>query len=157
MFDAVYPPGMQWYWKADFVNDLSDKAVELHIKHGMEMPTMHSTMHLYPIDGAASRIDKKDTAWNFRDATWAEVIVGVDPDSSNKDVLTSWAKEYWNELHPFSAGGAYINFMMDEGEERIKNTYGDSYMKLVDVKAKYDPKNLFRVNQNIKPAVKEHA
>ena len=155
MFDSVYPPGMQWYWKADFVNELNDEAIDLHVKHGMELPTMHSTMHLYPIDGAASKIDNKETAWSFRNAKYAEVIVGVDPDSNKKDAITNWAKEYWNELHPHSAGGAYINFMMQEGDERIKATYGKNHDKLVEVKTKYDPQNLFRVNQNIKPQVRE--
>jgi hypothetical protein len=156
MFDPVYPPGMQWYWKADFINELSDEAIDLHVKHGSALPTMHSTMHLYPIDGAASKIGKKETAWSFRSAAWAEVIVGVDPDPANKDAITNWTREYWDALHPYSAGGAYINFMMEEGEDRIKATYGVNYEKLVKVKTKYDPQNLFRVNQNIKPAVKEH-
>jgi len=151
MFDPVYPPGLQWYWKADFVNELSDEAIDLHVKHGNQMPTPHSTMHLYPVDGVASRVGKNDTAWNYRHSHWAEVIVGVDPDPANRDAITNWAKDYWNELHPYSAGGAYINFMMEEGEERIKATYGDNYQRLVEVKRKYDPNNLFRVNQNIKP------
>jgi len=154
MFDAVYPSGLQWYWKADFVNELSDEAIELHIEHGAQLPTMHSTMHLYPINGAASKVGKNDTAWNYRDATWAEVIVGVDPDPMNNNAIIGWAKDYWNALHPYSAGGAYINFMMDEGDERIKATYGDHYEKLVKIKTKYDPENLFCVNQNIKPEKK---
>ena len=134
---------------------LDQSQLDLHVKHGMELPTMHSTMHLYPIDGAASKIDNKETAWSFRNAKYAEVIVGVDPDSNKKDAITNWAKEYWNELHPHSAGGAYINFMMQEGDERIKATYGKNHDKLVEVKTKYDPQNLFRVNQNIKPQVRE--
>jgi hypothetical protein len=155
LFDGLLPPGMQWYWKADFVNELSDEAVDLHIQHAMQMPTMLSTMHLYPINGFASRVAKEDTAWNYRDATWAKVICGIDPDPASKKIITQWAKEYWNELHPYSAGGAYINFIMDEGETGIKTSYGDNYEKLVRVKTKYDPNNLFRVNQNIKPAIKE--
>jgi len=157
MFDPLYPPGLQWYWKADFVNELSDEAIDMHVMHGSQLPTMLSTMHLYPIDGAASKVGKKETAWSSRNATWAEVIVGVDSDPANKDIITNWAREYWNALHPYSTGGAYINFMMDEGEARIKATYGDNYKKLVKVKTKYDPQNLFRVNQNIKPAIKENA
>ena len=154
MFDAILPPGLQWYWKADFLNELSDEAIELHLKHGSEMPTWLSTMHLYPIDGAASKVGKNETAWNYRDATWAMVIAGIDHDPANNDIITNWAKDYWNAVHPFSAGGAYINFMMEEGEERIKATYGNNYKKLVKIKTKYDPQNLFRVNQNIKPKIK---
>jgi FAD/FMN-containing dehydrogenase len=112
-------------------------------------------MHLYPVNGAASRVKKDATPWNYRDATWAEVIVGVDPDPANKEKITTWAREYWDALHPFSAGGAYINFMMEEGEDRIKATYGNNYERLVAIKNKYDPQNLFRVNQNIKPTVQK--
>jgi FAD/FMN-containing dehydrogenase len=157
MFDPIMPPGMHWYWKADFLNELSDEAIEAHLQHGPLMPTWRSTMHLYPINGAASRIGKKDTAWNYRGATWTEVHAGIDPDPANKEAITNWAKEYWNAIHPFSTGAAYINFMMEEGEDRIKATYGDNYERLVEVKTKYDPQNLFRVNQNIKPIVEEPA
>ena len=154
MFDGLYPPGLQWYWKADFFNTLSDQAIALHVEHGSRLPTMHSTMHLYPINGAAHRVGKTDTAWSYRDATWAQVIVGVDPDPANKERIIKWSREYFDALHPHAAGGAYVNFMMDEGEDRIKASYRDNYARLVKVKTKYDPNNLFRVNQNIKPAVK---
>ncbi len=151
MFDELYPPGLQWYWRADFFNELSDEAIALHVKYGSEIPTMHSSMHLYPINGAAHRIGKTDTAWSYRDATWAQVIVGVDPDPTNNEQIIAWTKEYWDALHPHSAGGAYVNFMMDEGEERIKASYRDNYDRLVEVKKQFDPTNLFRVNQNIRP------
>ena len=152
MFDALYPPGDQWYWKADFIREINDEAVALHVKHGSLLPTMKSTMHLYPVDGAASRVKNSDTPWAYRDAKWAEVIVGVDPSAANKGKISSWAKDYWTAIHPFSAGGAYVNFMMDEGEERVRATYGKNYGRLAKLKKKYDPTNLFRVNQNIKPA-----
>jgi hypothetical protein len=155
MFDPIYPPGLQWYWKADFVNELSDEAIALYVKYGSELPTMHSAIHLYPINGAAHRVGKNETAWSYRDATWAQVIVGVDPEPSNKDIIMAWAKESWDALHPYSAGGAYVNFMMDEGEERIKATYRNNYERLVAIKNSYDPTNLFRVNQNIRPTVRE--
>ena len=152
MFDAVYPPGLQWYWKADFVNKLSDEAIAQDIIFGEKLPTMHSTMHMYPINGAAARVGRTDTAWNYRDAIWAKVMVGVDPDPANNEKTIAWARSYYDALHPYSAGGAYVNFMMaDEGEERVKATYGDNYERLVAIKKKYDPNNLFRVNQNIKP------
>ena len=155
LFDALMPSGLNWYWKADFVNELSDDAIDIHLQHAVQMPTALSTMHLYPINGAAARVGKKDTAWNYRGATWAMVIAGIDADPANNDSISNWAKSYWEELHPYSAGGAYVNFMMDEGEERIKATYGDNYERLAAIKAKYDANNLFCVNQNIKPAVKE--
>jgi len=152
MFDALYPPGLQWYWKADFVRKLSDEAIALHVEHGALLPTMHSTMHLYPIDGKARSIRNGATPWSYRDANWAGVIVGVDPSPANKERITDWAKDYWTAVHPHSAGGAYINFMMDEGTDRVRATYGKSYDRLAKIKKRYDPANLFRVNQNIAPA-----
>jgi FAD/FMN-containing dehydrogenase len=153
MFDGLYPPGLQWYWKADFVNDLSDDAIRLHVKHGSMLPTPLSSMHMYPINGAAHKVGGDATAWSYRDATWAEVIVGVDPDPANNGRITEWANAYWKALHPHSAGGAYVNFMMhDEGQDRIKATYRGNYARLVDVKTRLDPGNFFRVNQNIRPA-----
>lgn len=152
MFDGLYPPGHQWYWKADFVRELSDEAIALHLEHAAKLPTMQSTMHLYPINGAASRVRNSATPWCYRDAVWASVMVGVDPNPANKEQISAWAKDYWTALHPYSAGGAYVNFMMDEGEDRIRATYGKNYDRLAKVKKRYDPTNLFHVNQNIKPA-----
>jgi FAD/FMN-containing dehydrogenase len=152
LFDALYPPGLQWYWRADFVKELSDHAIARHARHGAALPTMHSTMHLYPIDGAAHRVGRHDTAFSYRDANWAEVIVGVDPDPANSGAITGWCKNYFDDLHPYSAGGAYVNFMMDEGQDRVKASFRDNYDRLTAIKHQYDPDNLFRVNQNIHPA-----
>jgi hypothetical protein len=151
IFDALYPPGLQWYWKADFVKTLSDEAIRLNIENAARLPTMHSTMHMYPINGAAGRMGPDDTAWGYRDATWAQVIVGVDPDPGKKDQLIDWARAYWDAVHPHSMGGAYVNFMMEEGEDRVRTSYRSSYDRLAAIKAKYDPTNFFRVNQNIAP------
>jgi FAD/FMN-containing dehydrogenase len=151
MFDALYPTGLQWYWRSDFVNELGDEAIDKHIQFGKTMPTLWSSMHLYPVNGAAGRVKKKDTPWNYRDANWAMVIIGVDPDPANKELVSAWSKQYWDALHPYSAGGVYLNFISDEGESRVKASYGDNYERLVAAKNKYDPNNLFRVNQNIRP------
>jgi hypothetical protein len=151
MFDPIYPPGLQWYWRADFVNELSDEAIDLHIQYGSQLPSQHSTMHLYPINGAAGRVGKQDTAFSYRDATWGEVMVGVDPDPANAGRIKDWTIAYWEALHPYSAGGAYVNMMMDEGTDRVRAAYRDNYDRLVTVKNRYDPNNLFHVNQNIKP------
>lgn len=151
-FDPLYPPGMHWYWKGDFFNELSDEAIDLHVKHGFEMPSWQSTMHLYSVDGKPNQVGPEETPWGHRQAKWSEVIVGVDSDPVNTEAITTWAREYWEALHPHSAGGAYVNFMMEEGEERVKATYGSNYERLSSIKQKYDPANLFRVNQNIKPA-----
>jgi FAD/FMN-containing dehydrogenase len=152
MFDALYPAGEQWYWKSDFVNEIPDAAVDLHVQFAAELPTWKSTMHLYPIDGVAGRVPRDATAWNYRDAHWGMVIIGVSRDPADNDRMTAWAREYWSGLHPYSAGGAYVNMMMEEGQDRVRASYGDHYDRLARIKAKYDPDNLFQVNQNIKPA-----
>jgi FAD/FMN-containing dehydrogenase len=151
LFDGLYSPGLQWYWKADFIDTLSDAAIAEHAKHGSQLPSMHATMHLYPINGAVHHVGEKDTAWGFRKTKWAEVIVGVDPDPANKEKITTWAKNYWDAIHPFSAGGAYVNMMMEEGDARVEASYSGNFARLGQIKAKYDPGNLFRVNQNIAP------
>jgi FAD/FMN-containing dehydrogenase len=151
MFDGLYPHGDQWYWRADFVKEISDDAVDAHVEQASRLPTWKSTMHLYPIDGAASRVGSDATPWAYRDARWAQVIVGVDPDPANASSLKQWTVDYFDALHPHSMGGAYVNFMMDEGQERVRATYGDNYERLAQIKRKYDPNNLFRINQNIQP------
>ena len=150
-FDALYPKGDQWYWRADFVNEIPDEAVAAHARFGPEMPSGQSTTHLYPIDGAAHDPGNSDTAWAYRDANWGSVFAGVDPDPANAAAIRDWSVDYFEALHPYSAGGAYVNMMMDEGQERVKASYGDNYERLARIKAEYDPGNLFRVNQNIEP------
>jgi FAD/FMN-containing dehydrogenase len=150
-FDGLYPPGDQWYWRADFVKEIPDEAVEIHAKFGAELPTMQSLMHMYPVDGAAHDLSSSDTAWSYRDANWATTYAGVDPDPANVGAVRQWTIDYFEALHPYAAGGAYVNMMMDEGQERVRASYRDNYDRLSRVKATYDPDNLFRVNQNIEP------
>jgi hypothetical protein len=153
MFDGLYPKGMQWYWRGDFVKTLPDAAIDAHLEQAAKTPSELSLMHLYPIDGAVHRVGSGETAWNCRDATWSMVIAGIDPNPQKAGPVTRWTKAYWEAVHPFDLGGAYPNFMMDdEGDARLKATYGDNYARLAAVKRKFDPANLFRVNQNIRPA-----
>ena len=151
LFDGLFPSGLQWYWRADFFNDLGPEARSEHKKYGSSIPTPLSQMHMYPLSGAASRPGITDTPWAYRDAKYAGVFVGVDADPANAEKITDWAKNYQEALHPYSSGGAYTNFMMDEGQERVRDSYRQNYDRLVDIKTKYDSGNLFRVNQNIKP------
>ncbi len=151
-FDGIYPPGDQWYWRADFVNEISDEAVGLHARFGSQLPSMKSTMHMYPVDGATHDVEPSATAWSYRDANWGSVFAGVDPDAGNADAIRKWTIDYHQALHPHSAGGAYVNMMMDEGEERVRASYRNNYDRLAEVKRSYDPDNLFRINQNIQPA-----
>ena len=150
-FDAIYPPGDQWYWRADFVKSIPDAAVAEHAQYGSNLPTWKSSMHMYPIDGAAQDVAPDETAWRYRDANWGSVFVGVDSDPANAGRIKDWTVDYFEALHPYSAGGAYVNMMMDEGQERVRASYGDNYDRLARIKATYDPENFFRVNQNIEP------
>jgi FAD/FMN-containing dehydrogenase len=150
-FDGLYPTGDQWYWRADFVTEIPDEAVAIHARFGANAPSMKSTMHLYPIDGAAHDRAPGDTAWSYREANWSAVFAGVDPDPANVGAIRDWSVDYNEALHPYSAGGAYVNMMMDEGQERVRDSYRDNYDRLAEIKATYDPHNLFRVNQNIQP------
>ena len=153
-FDALYPSGLQSYWRADFVSELSDEAIDAYVHHGSRLPTPLSTMHLYPIDGAASRVGRTDTAWSYREAKWAQVIFAVDPEPANADLIKSWAIDYWEAVHPYATagGGAYVNFMMDDDQDRVRASYRDNYSRLAQVKRTHDPGNVFHVNWNIKPA-----
>jgi FAD binding domain/Berberine and berberine like len=151
LFDGLYTKGLQCYWRADFVNELSDELIDRHLEWSQKLPTMHSTMHMYPIDGAVHDVGPDDTAFSYRDAQYAEVIFAVDPDPQNAATLRDWCVGYWDATHPYSAGGAYVNFMMDEGQERVQATYRDNYGRLATVKSQYDPDNVFHVNQNVRP------
>jgi len=150
-FDELNPAGLQQYWRADFFSEISDVAIDVHVKYGRQLPTGLSAMHLHPIDGAASRVPGDATAFAYRDGGWAGVIIGVDPDPDNAGLLSQWARDYWQELHPTSAGGAYVNFLMNEGTDRIKAAYRGNYHRLAQIKHRYDPDNTFHINQNIQP------
>jgi FAD/FMN-containing dehydrogenase len=153
VFDGLYPPGLQWYWRTDFFREIPDAAIATHQEFGEALPTPHSTMHLYPIDGAVQRVSSDATAFAYRDGGWAGVIVGVDPDPGNAGQIKDWAVRYSEALHPTSAGGGYVNFMMaEEGSDRVRASYGPNYDRLARIKGRYDPDNFFHVNQNIPPA-----
>ena len=153
LFDPFFPKGLQWYWKGDFVRSLPDEAIDVHIAQAANAPSDLCLMHLYPIDGAVHRVDSEATAWSVRDATWSMVIAAIDADPARADQLKAWGRGYWQAVHRFNLAGGYVNFMMDdEAADRLPSTYGANFGRLAMVKAKYDPGNLFRVNQNIAPA-----
>lgn len=149
LFDDLLPHGLHHYWKADFVRELSDEAISVHANHGPLVPNFYSLMHLYPMDGAVHDVSPDATAFSYRDVTFAHIIAGIDIDPSAMADHTAWVRSYWSDLHPLSAGGSYVNFLMDEGNDRIQATYRDNYGKLVDAKTEWDPNNVFRMNQNI--------
>jgi FAD/FMN-containing dehydrogenase len=150
-FDALYPPGLQHYWKANFVKELTDDAIEAHLKHGPEVPAVTSTMHIYPINGACHRVAPDATAFAYRDANFATVIAGMWPDPAENEANTSWVRRYYEATAPLSEAGGYVNFMAGDDQARIRDNYKGNYDRLVEVKRTYDPDNLFHVNQNIAP------
>lgn len=153
MFDELFPPGLQWYWRGNFFDRITDDAVDVHAKYAENLPTALSTTHLYPVDAAAHRLGPDDTAWAYRDAVWSGVIAGIDPDPDNAEQLRQWCVDYWEELHPHSMGGTYVNFIgAGETPDRIRATYRDHYDRLAAIKRTYDPHNFFHANQNIRPA-----
>jgi len=150
-FDALASPGMLHYWKADLFAEMNDEVIGVHTKFGPLAPNIFSNSFTYPLSGAAHRVGKDDTAWSYRDASFSTGIFGIDTDPAVMPKHTEWVREYWDALHPYSAGGAYLNFIGDEGEDRVVASYRDNYPRPAQIKRKYDPTNLFRMNQNIKP------
>ncbi len=151
-FDAVSPFGLQNYWKGDFVAELDAGVIAAHASHGPQVPTIESGVLVFPIDGAVHRVAAEATAFGHRDARFAHVIFAAYPDAAATPRHRPWVRDYWSALHPHSSGASYVNFLMDEGAERVRATYGDNFSRLQQVKRDYDPENLFRVNQNIPPA-----
>jgi FAD/FMN-containing dehydrogenase len=151
MFDGLVPPGLQHYWKANFVKELTPTSIKAHAEYGPKVPAINSTMHMYSINGAAHQVAPDETAFAYRDATFATVIAGMWPDPSQNKANIKWVRDYYDATAPESESGGYINFMSDDDQSRIKDNYKGNYKRLVDVKRKYDPDNLFHVNQNIKP------
>ena len=150
-FDGLVPPGLQHYWKANFVKELTDDAIEAHAKHGPQIPVVNSTVHIYPINGACHRVAPDATAFAYRDATFATVIAGMWPDPSDNEANTAWVRDYYDATAPLSEPGGYVNFMAGDDQARVRDNYRGNYDRLVAVKRTYDPDNLFRVNQNIAP------
>ena len=150
-FDALVPPGLQHYWKANFVKELTDEAIDAHLQHGPKVPVVNSTVHIYPINGACHRVASDATAFAYRDANFATVIAGMWPDPAQNDANISWVRDYYDATAPLSEEGGYVNFMAADDQDRIKANYRGNYERLVEVKRTYDPGNLLHLNQNIKP------
>jgi FAD/FMN-containing dehydrogenase len=150
-FDGLVPPGLQHYWKANFVKELTDDAIEAHMKHGPQIPAVNSTVHIYSINGACHRVAPDATAFAFRDATFATVIAGMWPDPPDNEANTAWVRDYYDATAPLSEPGGYVNFMSGDDQDRVRANYRGNYDRLVEIKRTYDPDNLFRVNQNIAP------
>jgi FAD/FMN-containing dehydrogenase len=150
-FDALVPPGLQHYWKAAFLADLSPDAIRTHMEHGARVPVVNSTVHLYPINGACHDVAADATAFGHRDATYAAVIAGMWPDPADNQANTQWVKDYHAAIAPQSLGGGYVNFASPDDQPKVAANYGVNYGRLTEVKRRYDPDNLFHLNQNIVP------
>ena len=151
-FDALVPPGLQHYWKANFVGELTDEAIEAHLVHGPKLPVVNSTVHIYPINGAVHQVQSDATAFAYRDANFATVIAGMWPDPAENDQNIEWVRNYYDATAPLSEEGGYVNFMADDDQGRVQANYKGNYDRLARLKTEYDPGNLFRFNQNIQPA-----
>jgi hypothetical protein len=152
-FDGLYGPGDQWYWRGAFLREIPDEAIGVNREWNERMPGFKAGTHFYPVDGAVNDVAPDDTAFGYRDTTWSQVFIGCDPDPGTASAVREWTIGYHEAIVPFSAGASYVNFMMDdEGQARVKATYGANYQRLSQVKAAVDPDNVFRVTQNILPA-----
>jgi FAD/FMN-containing dehydrogenase len=152
-FDELLPPGLHSYWKSDFAADVGEGAIEAHLEHGAKVPNVHSGMHIYPLTGAVQDVGAEETAFGVRAADFAVNIVGFWPDPADSDDHVAWVRDYYDAVHPFSGyEGGYTNFMEAEDQDRVRKNYGTAYDRLAEVKARWDPGNLFRLNQNIEPA-----
>ena len=151
LFDGLVPRGLQHYWKAAFAGELTDEAIDAHFQHGPGLPAMNSTVHLYPINGACHDVPEDATAFGHRDASFATVIAGMWPDPAENEANTAWVKDYYAAISPHSDAGGYINFAAADDQARVSDNFGANYERLREVKVKYDPQNLFHLNQNIVP------
>ena len=150
-FDALLPPGLQQYWKANFLTELSDGQIEAQLEWGPKVPTVNATAHIYPINGAAQRVAPDATAFGHRGATFATVIAGAWPDPADNQKNTAWVRGFYAASAKHGEAGGYVNFASGDEGDRIKENYGANFARLVEIKRKYDPGNLFHVNQNIAP------
>jgi FAD/FMN-containing dehydrogenase len=151
LFDPLLPPGLQHYWKTVFARELTDEAIAVHAEYGPRVPAVNTAVHLYPINGAASRVPPDATAFAFRGAKLATVLAGMWPDPTDNEKNVAWVKDYHAALRPHSLSGGYVNFVAEDDEDKARENYGSNYERLASVKKAWDPDNLLHMNQNIKP------
>ncbi|MFP4601177.1 MAG: FAD-binding oxidoreductase [Persicimonas sp.] len=157
LFDDLLPPGLHHYWKTVYLRELPEEAIEAHLEHGPKVANIHTGMHMYPLNGAVHRVGPRETAFNYRDVKYAVNIFGVTPEPTQFDAIRQWVRDYYDALEPASVGTGYVNFMdrvseEEEADAMVRAAYGDNYDRLAEIKADWDPNNLFRFNHNIKPA-----
>jgi FAD/FMN-containing dehydrogenase len=148
------PPGLRNYWKSDYLANLSDDAITMLVDRFATVPAPHTHIVMEHLGGAVRRVGQDETAVSYREAHYNAIIVGVWADPAVDEPNIRWVRELWEALQPFSSGGVYVNYLGEEGADRVRAAYGPAkYERLVGLKNTYDPTNLFRLNQNIKPTV----
>jgi FAD/FMN-containing dehydrogenase len=150
-FDALYPKGVRSYWKGSYQGALSDELIKQHANFGPTVPEVSAAVHLYPINGAVHDVDADATAFPWRDATFATVLMVSWGDPSLDQERIAWVRDYYDAIAPFSSPAGYVNFMSDDDAGKVADNYGPSYARLRTAKKTYDPDNLFHLNQNITP------
>jgi FAD/FMN-containing dehydrogenase len=152
LFDDLLPAGLHHYWKGCFTRELTEEAIDVHLDFGARMPCLQSATLLFPIDGACRRVAPDASAFAYRDATFATVLGPSWPDPADSEHNIAWVRAYYQALRPHSEEGGYVNFMSADDAHRVRANYRQHYDRLVEIKTRYDPTNLFRLNQNIAPA-----
>jgi FAD/FMN-containing dehydrogenase len=155
--DAGFPLGRQHYWKSSYLKDMSEEAIEVMLRLVTEMPLLSSGVGLQQMHGAASRVDPAATAFPHRDEHYDFLILSQWADPSDSEENIQWTREFFEAMQPFFESGVYVNNLGEEGEDRVKEAYGAHYERLVALKDKYDPTNLFRLNQNVRPTAQSGA
>lgn len=153
LFDELAPAGLQNYWKSNFVGELSDDAIAVHLQHAAKVPCVESGAFLLPVDGACHDVSPEATAFSYRDTAFSGIISGVWQSPADNDANIKWVRDYYEALRPFSEEGGYVNFASGDEQDRVPATYQQNYDRLAAAKKQYDPSNLFRLNQNIVPAL----
>jgi len=152
LFDELLPPGLQHYWKANFLDELSDEAIAVHVEHAARWPTPEAGTFLFPMGGAASRGGSGDTAYVHRDARFNVALAEIWRDPADSEDNIAMVREYAEALRPFSRENGDVNFMAADDGGRVRQNYGLNHDRLAAIKGRYDPDNLFRLNHNIAPA-----
>ncbi|MEX2193965.1 MAG: FAD-binding oxidoreductase [Thermoleophilaceae bacterium] len=155
MLDAGGPHGTRGYMKAEFMEEMTDAAIDKLVQHGANRAGPMAQLLLEPMGGAISRVGDDDTALGRRDVPWCYHALGMwmEPDPETADAHVVWARGLTEDLRPHTTDGVYLNYTSDEGDDRVRSTYGAAkYDRLVAIKDRYDPENLFRLNQNIRPS-----
>ncbi|HEX8029273.1 MAG TPA: FAD-binding oxidoreductase [Vicinamibacterales bacterium] len=151
-FDPLLAPGSRNYWKSHNFSTLSEGAIDSIVAYASKLPTPQCEIFIGTIGGQTTRVASDAMAYSSRDAKYVMNVHGRWETAAEDQKVIAWAREFFAKSQPYASGGAYINFLTQEESDRIAFAYGDTYQKLVEVKTKFDPTNLFRMNQNIKPA-----